>query len=741
MAGFSPYLPVRLAAADVNSRRPSEQRRTIGTMNQSSRTSRESRPLVPRLIRAWLAALAAGPAAAGAHDAKTPPGFDAPPLRLAHVTRMDPVIVRGRADDLVGVADTASVGVVGADQIGQRPLLRPGEVLETVPGVIITQHSGAGKANQYFLRGFNLDHGTDFATSVNGVPVNLPTHGHGQGYSDLNFIIPELIRTVSYRKGPYYADEGDFSSAGAANLEYYDVLPGGIARAEGGSFGYARGVLADTHHAGPGHLLYGLELFHNDGPWVDKDDYRKVNGVLRYSQGDASEGFSVIASGYAGDWDATDQVARRAVDAPGFGRFDTLDTTTGGESQRYQVSAERHRRDAQSASEVMAYGFYYDLDLWSNFTYFLDDPVNGDQFLQRDKRWVAGAKARHTWFHELFGREAETAVGLQVRNDWIDNGLFKTAARRTLSTTRADDITQTSLGPWVESRVRWGEKFRSVVGVRADYYRFDVDSDNPVNSGTEGDFIASPKGRLVFGPWNKTEFYISGGLGFHSNDGRGTTTRVDPGTGLPVDRVDPLVRTYGAEVGVRTTAVEGLQSTLAFWWLDIDSELLFIGDAGTTEASRPSRRYGVEFANFYSPTKWLTFDADFSFSHARFRNDDPAGDHIPGSIESVIAAGVTVHNLGGFFASLRLRYFGARPLIEDDSVRSNETILLSAEAGYRFNPRWTLSVEAFNLLNRKDSDIDYFYESRLAGEGAGVEDVHFHPVDPISFRVALTARF
>jgi len=665
-------------------------------------------------------------------------------------TRLPEIVVQGREDSLIGVAETASQGTVGAKQIERRTISRPGEVLETVPGLILTQHSGAGKANQYFMRGFNLDHGTDFATSIDGMPVNMPSHGHGQGYTDLNILIPELVERVNYRKGPYFADVGDFSSAGAADLQLYHALPQGIAKVEGGSFGYARGVFAASPKVDAGNLLYGIELYHNDGPWLHADDYRRFNGVLRYSSGDAANGWSVTGMGYKGDWDATDQIAKSALAQPGFGRFDSLDTTTGGDSQRYSLAAEWHRADEKSAIQLIAYGFFYDLDLFSNFTYF-KDAVEGDQFEQADERWVGGAKASHTFFGSLFERDMENTVGLQFRSDSINNGLYQTVGRqRTDKTaqaggtiaavTRADDIWQTSVSPYVENKMQWGEKFRSVVGVRADYYYFDVDGHDAANSGHEDDAIVSPKGSVIFGPWSKTELYLSGGLGFHSNDGRGVTSETDP--------ADPLVQTYGAEAGVRSTLIPGLQSTLAVWWLDIDSELVFVGDAGETEASRPSRRYGVEFANYCTPVPWMTLDADFSFSHARFRDNDSAGEHIPGSAESVVAAGITFQQEGerGFFGGLRLRYFGPRPLIEDESVRSGETFLVSANCGYRFSRNWMLSAEVFNLLDREESEIDYLYESRLAGEPAGPDDggysrTHFHPVDPISLRVALTARF
>ncbi|OQZ02954.1 MAG: hypothetical protein B6D34_08850 [Candidatus Brocadia sp. UTAMX1] len=678
-------------------------------------------------------------------------------------TLLPEVLVYGRADSLIGIADAASQGTVGKDELELRTLSRPGEVLETVPGVIVTQHSGAGKANQFFLRGFNLDHGTDFATSINGVPVNLPTHAHGQGYTDLNILIPELVERVDFRKGPYYADLGDFSSAGAANIKYVDSLPYSIAQVEGGSFGYERGLYASSRLIGSGNLLYAVELFHNDGPWSTPDDYKKINGVLSYSRGDAEHGYSVTTTAYAGHWTATDQVAKRALsEIPGFDRFDTLNSSDGGNSQRYNLSAEWHRADADSSTKVLAYGFYYDLDLFSDFTYFLNSP-QGDQFEQLDRRAVGGLKASQTWYSQLFSRDMENTVGLQIRSDSITNGLFQTIRRHrtdkvdyngeTISkTTRSDDVWEASFSPYVENKVQWADKFRTVLGLRMDYYYFDVDSNLSSNSGTRDDAIVSPKGSLIFGPWAKTEYYLSGGLGFHSNDARGVTQKVDPMTGDPVKPADPLVRTKGAEIGVRTTAIEGLQSTLALWLLDVDSELVFAGDAGSTEASAPSRRYGVEWTNYYTPTKWLALDADFSFSHAEFRktvgDDGSQGTHIPGAIDSVMAIGIAYRQPGerGFFSDLRLRLFGPRPLIEDNSVRSATTTLLSAKAGYNFNKNWTLSVEGFNLLDNKNHDIDYYYPSRLKNEVAGPDeggynDIHFKSVEPIAVRAALTFRF
>lgn len=682
--------------------------------------------------------------------------------------RLPAVVVTGRADSLIGVADSATQGTVGATQLEERPTMRTGEILETVPGVIITQHAGGGKANQYFLRGFNLDHGTDFATYLDGMPLNLPTHGHGQGYSDMNIVIPELVQRVNYEKGVYYAENGDFASAGSARLDFFKTLPDTLAIGEGGMYGYARGVFASSPKVGEGNLLYGVELYHDDGPWKRPDDYQKFNGILTYSQGNQANGFSVTARGYHGKWNSSDQIAKSAIDEGLVPFFGSLDDSTGGHSQRYSLQAEWHRYNEGSETKVMAYGFYYDLNLFSDFTYFLTDTNRGDQFEQMDRRWVAGLDARHTIFSQWFKKDVENTFGFQSRNDVIHNGLFQTEDQNRVSkidvthdnfvlpaTTREDHIMENSIGLYYENKIQWAEKFRTVAGVRGDIFNFDVSSTRTANSGSEVAAIGSPKLTAVFGPWAKTEVYVQGGLGYHSNDGRGVTTRVDPVTGARtnldgevVERADPLVQTYGAEIGVRTVALEGLQSTVAFWWLDIDSELVFAGDAGTTEASRPSRRYGFEWANYYNLNRNLTMDADFSFSHAEFRDNplDPdtgrrVGQEIPGSIESVISAGITLHDWHGFFASLRLRYFEPRPLIEDNSFRSSETILLGAQIGYQFNKHWSVSAELFNLLDRRDHDIDYAYESRISPNAEAVTQIHFHPVEPIQARFAITARF
>jgi len=682
------------------------------------------------------------------------------------VTRLPEVVVTGRQDSLIGIAASATQGTTGRAQLADRPILRSGEILETVPGVIITQHAGGGKANQYFLRGFNLDHGTDFAVFLDGMPLNLPSHAHGEGYADMNVVIPEFVERIDYEKGPYYASIGNYGSAGSASLVFYKVLPQDFVTIEGGMFGYARAVFGANQKIGSGNLLYGGEAYHDDGPWTRPDDYQKFNGILTYSLGDEVNGFSATAHAYHGKWNSSDQIAA-SFGATNF--FGTLNPTDGGNSQRYSLQAEWHRQDDNSQTEVMAYGFYYSLDLFSDFTYFLTDANLGDQFEQQDKRWVGGLDARHTIFSQWFGQDVENSFGLQVRNDWINNGLFQSSDRRRVdkldsetgtilpSTTEADVFTDTQIGFYAENKVQWAEKFRSVTALRGDVDYFDVTSrDNSANSGTSTSFLPSPKMSLIFGPWDQTELYVQGGFGFHSNDGRGTTQTVEPISAdnpfpdTPAKKIPGLIQTKGAEIGARTLAVPHLQSTLSLWYLYSDSELMQSGDTGGTVASKqPSDRYGVEWANYYTPLPHLALDLDVADSIARFtsidaddaREGSPGGDHVPEAVGVVISSGVTLHDWRGFSSSLRLRYFGPRDLTSDGLVRSGNTVLLNWEAAYQINKTWRVSTQVLNLLDRHDHDIDYYYESRVSPGSGALSQIHFHPVEPIQVRLALTAEF
>src|ERR1700691_849890 len=743
------------------------------------------------------------PVTIGAAEAATPLR-----ISLAVGSVNTTIHVKGREDSLLGIADSSGQGTTGAAQLADRPILRSGEVLETIPGVIITQHAGGGKANQYFLRGFNLDHGTDFAIFIDDMPLNLPSHAHGEGYADMNIVIPEFVERVNFEKGPYYADVGNYGSAGAADVVCFKALPRNFFQVEGGMYGYGRMVFGVSRKLGKGNLLYGGEVYHDNGPWTTQEDnYYKYTGLVTYSQGGDDNGFSITARAYRGTWHSSDQIPVDAIPLVGF--FGALNPTDGGESQRYSLQAEWHRSSANSETKVTLYGFYYDLNLFSDFTYFLDDPVKGDQFEQQDRRWVAGLDAHHTIFSTWFGRKVANTFGLQLRNDWIHNGLYRAEDRvRTdkndinacnaqpipacvtnpnltailPADTDLNKFTDTMIGFYVENKIQWSDKFRSVLALRGDEAIYNVTSLTPpyvatelpgapvinfakLNSGRASKFLPSPKASLIFGPWAKTEFYMQGGFGFHSNDARGATQRVQPispDNPFPTSStpISPLVQTKGGEIGVRTSAVPHLQSTFSLWYLHSNSELQQDGDTGGTVASeQSSNRYGVEWANYYTPLEHLAFDFDLADSRARFTQIDPAdaaftnpgggqypvqgpgGYRVPEAVRWVISSGVTLHDYKGFSSSLRLRYFGPRDLTSDGIYRSNLTALLNAEVGYQINQRWSISAEFLNLLNRRDSDIDYAYISRITSTAAAEFADVFHPTEPFQVRFALRYRF
>jgi len=831
------------------------------------------------------------------------------PLRISLVVGSvsTTINVQGREDELVGIAESGTQGTVGATEIQDRPILRSGEVLETVPGLIITQHAGGGKANQYFLRGFNLDHGTDIAIFLDDMPLNLPSHAHGEGYSDMNTVIPEFVQRVNFEKGPYYANVGNFSSAANAHVEFFKTLPENFFKVEGGTHTYGRAVFGASQKLGSGNLLYGGEEYYYDGPWVHPDGFNKVNSILAYSRGDDTNGASFTARAYHGKWNSSDQIPVAAQSLVGF--FGTLNPSDGGHSQRYSLLGEWHHQDANSESKIMAAVFYYDLDLFSDFTYYLVDYNKEDQFNQQDRRWVGYLDAHHTIFSTWLGRKMSNTFGVQYRNDWINNGLYRTenrvrttktdysatassgsgtsffpaassglpnagvlptciyadpdsnitlsvtlptnlaftnngstAATTTVpnttcptlpATTSRDNFTDMIGSAFWENKIQWANKFRSVLALRGDEEKFVVtslayptkiitlangttttvpdivtlpdgttESVNAANSGSAVKFLPSPKASLIFGPWANTEFYLQGGFSLHSNDGRGSTQVVEPfspdypypNTIMP--RISPLVEQKGGEIGVRNVAVPHLQSTFELWYLHSNSELTQDGDTGGTIASeQSSNRYGLEWANYYTPGEHWAFDFDIADSRAQFTQLDPfdatiwisnlpltatvtiaagstttiyngngcpstapstptpgcvyanwqqqgpGGKLVPEAVKVVISSGATLHDYKGFTSSLRLRYFGPRYLTSDGLYQSSRTVLLNGEIRYQFFKKWHITAEFLNMLNRKDADIDYAYVYQITPTAAPAFGRVNHPTEPFLARFSIGRSF
>lgn len=687
-----------------------------------------------------------------------------------------PIIASGQA----APAQMASQITVSGQELNARPVARPGELLEAAPGLIVTQHSGEGKANQYFLRGYNLDHGTDLAISVDDVPVNMRTHAHGQGYADLNWLMPETVAALDVRKGPYFADVGDFASAGDLRIGLVDRLAHNVASLTVGSFGYRRLFAMGAVPLGDGTLLAAGEAGRYDGPWTNPDDVKKLNALLRYSQGTAQDGFTVTGMAYANRWTSTDQVPQRALTAGLLPRFGTEDPSDGGNTDRFAVSARMASTDDAGSWKANLYAVRSTLDLYNNFTYHLSDPVNGDQFHQRDDRLMLGANLARSLDGSLAGRPMQTTIGLQSRYDDIDLQLSNTVRRSLLTPVRSDRVGEGSASLYAQSTVGWTDWLRTTLGWRGDAYTAQVESLlNSANSGTARAAIGSPKFTMVIGPFKATELFLGAGMGMHSNDARGATATVDPADpSASVSSSPLLVRTKGAEIGVRSRFIPGLDTSLSLFVLQQASEIVFNGDAGDTSASRPSRRYGIEWTAKYKPQSWISVDAALALTHARFLGDDAEqaalyaalagtpeaqignapGNSIPNAPATVASAGLTLGEATGWFGSLRWRYLGPTALTEDNSFRSPAVSLVNARLGWRDPRGWRIQLDVLNLLDADTNQITYAYGSLLKTDGlfarcfptpsvpaavcqTGVMDYVLHPVEPRSFRLTLAGTF
>jgi hypothetical protein len=683
-----------------------------------------------------------------------------PLLEGTATTSLPAITVRGYYDNAVGTSDAASQGVILGELLRNIPLLRPGEALETVPGLVVTQHSGDGKANQYFLRGYNLDHGTDFATSVDGVPVNMPTNAHGQGYSDVNFMMPELVDRINYRKGPYFPENGDFASAGSADIQYVKRLDHSIADLTIGGYGYWRALLAGSRTlTAPGQnpdsesavvisgptLLGALELQHANGPWTKPEQLRKTNALLRLSDGSKTKGWSVDGIYYDAKWYATDQAPLELIQSGQLGRFSAVDPYDGGDTGRNIVSGEWHNVDEAGYTKVAAYMQHYRLELWSNFTLFENNPVKGDQILQAENRNIVGGQAAKGWNHSLLEHDSTTELGLQLRHDNINVSLKNTEARVPYATITDDRVSETAVGLYMKNMTAWNPWLRTLIGLRTDHVAMDLTSYSQAhNSDSASGIRVSPKLSVILGPWEKTEGFINAGRGFHSNDARGATQKVDP-SGMPVTAVPALVTSVGKEIGVRTEIIDGLQSSAALWSLNSASELVYSSTDGTTVPNGASTRYGVEWNNHWIANRWLMFDAEFAWTHARFANMDDngaTGNRIPNAVGRVALFRAAIHDLGPWAAGIETRYIGPYPLTQDGSLKAPSAIVTNLRVQREISKYLAVSLDALNVFNRKYFDIAYGQSYQVSASSPPVPSgITVHPGEPREFRLTLRLKF
>ncbi len=727
----------------------------------------------------------------------------------------------GRKANLVGKAISASTGTISQEQIATRPLLRPGEVLEDIPGLIISQHSGGGKANQYYLRGFQLDHGTNLEADINGVPVNLGSHAHGQGYSDINYLMPELVGYVEFKKGTYFADQGDFAVAGGYNLYYRNTIEP-TSEFTAGDFGYDRFFTANTVKVGAGNLLYAAEIAHDNGSYVRADEYHRYNGVLRYSRTQGPNSLAVTGIAYNGAFNSTDQIPQRVVDQGLISRFGYEDPTDGGNTYRYALSSQFTHTNPNGATKFNVYGVNSLLNLFSNFTYDYFDandyynvtqnpitcnpaymsctpnsgtaprtnkyqsycPANntapvgaavhsvaltpytftcGDQREQVDKRMYYGFDTSRSFVTP----GTETTIGAGMRNDNAPVvGLYLTNAQQQYpnGTLSNDHVVNTSEFAYVESRISIGSKLKLIPGLRYDHYNYSVAAFDPANSGTANEGLLDPKFAVAYAASPHEEFYADYGESFHSNDARGVIGNVDPqthanfdSTGAPVQFNSPLTRAVGYELGYRYSSPK-LTSTVSVFRLLVANELIFDGDHGTTSVGGPDVRQGIELANYYTPTKNLTFDADLATTTARFLTDPlHQGTGVPESLAGVISAGATLDQ-PHFAASLRVRYFGPRILDTQGDASSPPSTTLNSQVTLKLKRRSSISLDVFNILDSPAADVTYYYASWLKSDaanpalannpsinpalgGSGFNDYHFHPSQARTVRLTYSTGF
>jgi outer membrane receptor protein involved in Fe transport len=677
----------------------------------------------------------------------------------------------------------ASQMTISGQDLNARPITRPGEILEAAPGLAVVMHADGGKANQYYLRGYNLDHGTDLAIFVDDMPINLPTHAHGQGYADLNWLMPETVNGLDIRKGPYFADVGDFATAGSLFIELRDSVDRKLVEATTGSFGYERAFTMGSTKLGDGSLLYAGEVNTYNGPWVTPDNMRKLSGELRYSQGTATDGFSATALAYSNKWTSSDQIPLRAIESGQVGLYGELDPTDGGNTDRFSVSARVAQSDANGSWKANGYLVKYDLDLFNNYTWFLTNPVFGDQFHQHDDRVYGGGGISRTSEATLFNMPSETVYGIQTRYDDINLGLTDTYRRVLLSNILADHVDEANVGMYAENTVHWTEWLQTTVGWRGDYFMASINSTlQQANSGHTQAAIGSPKFRMVIGPFYNTELFIGAGMGYHSNDARSTVITEVPGDPTTPQSASPLlVRSRGAEIGIRTKAIPNLDSSVSLFTLHQASELFFSGDTGETVAGLPSQRTGIEFTNDYRPASWIHIDADLALTRARFLGYDVAqaqlyqslagfpqaqignapGNYVYNAPWMVASAGITLGEQTGWFGALRWRYISSRPLTEDGTFQSPPFSVFNGNIGYRFANGWRIQLDGLNLLNARTDQATYAYGSLLKTDSLfamcfpahgpptapvavcqnGVMDYVLHPIEPLAVRLTVAATF
>ena len=617
------------------------------------------------------------------------------------------------------------------------PVSSSQEILTKVPGLVIGQHAGGGKAEQIFLRGFDIDHGTDIAISMDGMPVNMVSHAHGQGYADLHFIIPEVIDKIKFGKGSYYADKGNFSTAGYVDFKTKDHLEQSIIKVEGGQFHTFRllgmlNLLDRRNHS----VYVASEYITTDGPFDSPQNFNRINVMTKYTgRLENKDKISFLFSYFTSDWDASGQIPQRAVDAGTIGRFGAIDDNEGGKTGRINavLSYDKHINDKSYVKNNLTFS-NYDFELYSNFTFFLEDSINGDEIKQKEIRNQITVSSEYNNYFSKGKMDGLLQVGAGLRNDISKNNeLSRTFRRKTfLENIQLGDINETNFFGYINTEFTIGKWFLNP-GIRIDHFNFEYNDALITDYETETAQKAtiSPKLNVLFNASSSLQLYLKTGKGFHSNDTRVSVAQ----NGRKI-----LPSSYGADIGVILKPAPKLLMNIGFWQLFLEQEFVYVGDAGIVEPSGKTNRLGIDFGVRYQPLKWLVLDTDVNYAYARSTEDPNGENFIPLAPDLTITGAVSIDHEKGFYGALKYRYLKDRPANEDNSIVAEGYFILDLNAGYQWK-NLSFGFEINNLLNSSWNETQFATESRLQNETESVEEIHFTPGTPFFIKGRIAYSF
>ncbi|WPZ12158.1 TonB-dependent receptor [Roseivirga spongicola] len=630
---------------------------------------------------------------------------------------------------------------ISAVDIQFRPINTSQDVLKIVPGLFIAQHAGGGKAEQIFLRGFDIDHGTDIELNVDGMPVNMVSHAHGQGYSDLHFVIPETIEQVDFDKGPYYAKQGNFNTAGYANFFTKRRLSESMFKIEGGQFGTFRTVglfnLLKAQKAEDPSLYLATEFFRTDGYFESPQYFNRFNSLLKYHQKlNDTQTLELSFSGFTSSWDASGQIPQRAVDNGTITRFGAIDDTEGGETSRINLNSKLTTELSNGGYfENQVYFSQYNFNLVSNFTFFLNDPVNGDQITQSENRQIFGSKNSYWVENMLFGLPASTEVGIGFRYDKNNDVRLSRTLQRSevLSDLAFGNVQEANIFAFAEEQVDLTKKLSLIAGLRFDQFTFDYRDklSNTYDRESVNKSTVSPKLQIGYQANSNLNLYVKSGIGFHSNDTRVVVAQQGQ---------EILPQAYGIDVGAIWKPTENLLINAALWRLDLDQEFVYVGDEGIVEPSGKTQRQGIDLTVRYQITDWLYFNSDVNFTDPKALNTAEGEDYIPLAPTFTSIGGFNFNFDSGFSGSLRYRYLDDRAANEDNSLTAEGYFLLDATLGYEIG-RFQLGLSVENITDTEWNEAQFETESRLRNEVNPTSEIHFTPGTPFQARLSLAVKF